>query len=647
MARFQSIHLAPSIELGAPLGFQTDHLQVSLSSGRVSLVKGQEGTLGLFFQGEGSFTYTSRDPYEFPAMAYNLQANTKVALREGENSRFIKEPLREGLFWFSGRAVPVPVGMPGPDLAGAFHSFRRDMARSWSAPLEHTLLLHAANAPGIPMVLAEMKGAQAWVYQLDPVGTQKESLSLLYERLDFPRDLEKPLLLAPISQQPLGWTWKSGHPPPFQTIHLKVDVQASAGNDVIVDATETLVPTRDGQRAFAFNLSTETWTPSGVNLVRRHHRLVSLTDGQGRPIPFDHQRGRLVVVLPEAPPKGAPFILRFRVEGDFLIREGGDNAWQLGVNPWYPQGDHGGLAFRAEARVRVPKPFVPIMGGTVVSRREEGKDQILETRFDQPVPFLVIQAGDFRLTEGKRNGVTVRLWNYAKANSQEQRVIGLAHDIIGFYEKLIGPFPFPELDIIEQNDWGFGQAPAGVVFITREAFNQIHSLANRYFSKGINARFAHEIAHQYWGNQVRWTGQEDQWLSESFAEISGALFVRWAYGPDGNARYKEMENLWRTHAEEVAQRCSIPFANRARHATDPLQAVKTRTYLLYDKGALLLSRIHQEIGDQGFATFLKAFHHNFKWKAGGTQHVPGLLKVLTKKDWDPFFESNFWGTGLP
>ena len=48
-----------------------------------------------------------------------------------------------------------------------------------------------------------------------------------------------------------------------------------------------------------------------------------------------------------------------------------------------------------------------------------------------------------------------------------------------------------------------------------------------------------------------------------------------------------------------------------------------------------------------FETFLKSYVDNFKWKFGSTKDVCGLLSYMTKKDWKPWFEENYWGTGLP
>ena len=81
-----------------------------------------------------------------------------------------------------------------------------------------------------------------------------------------------------------------------------------------------------------------------------------------------------------------------------------------------------------------------------------------------------------------------------------KQLTNLAGSIIQYYQEFLGPFPFPEFNIIEINDFGLGQAPPGTMFITKEAFNPIMAAhSERGGLAGINETFAHEIAHQYWG----------------------------------------------------------------------------------------------------------------------------------------------------
>ena len=69
--------------------------------------------------------------------------------------------------------------------------------------------------------------------------------------------------------------------------------------------------------------------------------------------------------------------------------------------------------------------------------------------------------------------------------------------------------------------------------------------------------------------------------------------------------------------------------------------------LLYAKGPWLLSRLHDEIGDEKFLSFLKSYQKTLRGKCGSTKLAGDLLRVMTGKDYTPFFDANFWGTGMP
>lgn len=69
--------------------------------------------------------------------------------------------------------------------------------------------------------------------------------------------------------------------------------------------------------------------------------------------------------------------------------------------------------------------------------------------------------------------------------------------------------------------------------------------------------------------------------------------------------------------------------------------------LLYAKGPWLLSRLHDEIGDEKFLSFLKSYQKTLRGKCGSTKLAEELLHVMTGKDFTPFFDANFWGTAMP
>jgi len=154
----------------------------------------------------------------------------------------------------------------------------------------------------------------------------------------------------------------------------KVDFElnASGGDDAKLSVVETIVPVGASQSVFDFDLDTVRYVGEGASVGTREERLVSVADEAGRPLSFHHKSNDLLVELPEPAPPDKPVKLRFTIEGNFLIRPGGDNFWELGSRPWFPQTDLAGEYYTLHALVRVKKPFVAFAPGTTVRRAVEG-----------------------------------------------------------------------------------------------------------------------------------------------------------------------------------------------------------------------------------------------------------------------------------
>jgi aminopeptidase N len=181
------------------------------------------------------------------------------------------------------------------------------------------------------------------------------------------------------------------------------------------------------------------------------------------------------------------------------------------------------------------------------------------------------------------------------------------------------------------------------MFITQEAFKPLSGELSQFFSQGINERFAHEIAHQYWGHVVKMPSIEEQWLTESFAEYSAALVIQQLKGKGG---YNALVATWKGNSSGPSKQSSIMLANRLATPNN-LDGFIARTHLVYDKGALLLSKVHKEVGDDVFLTYLRSAQGTFAWKFGSTKRMIELLNHVTKKDYTQFFEEHFYGTAMP
>jgi hypothetical protein len=646
--RFESLRVEPSFADVSDLRLASGHITLVCKSGRASLVRAGDETVGMFFQGSGALEYQSADPVEFPLTLFNVRKATGLTAEKGEKSVTIRDTFTRLLWLAAGRPLPELSGLrAGAILEAALENQREKFDRAVGSPPSHRFALQRLDAPAAPLVVARVDGGKEDLeYVFDGGESRFERLSALRSSDSNDREMRKLLFRTVLSRQLVARDRRDSLPPRFLLTDVAWEVTASDGKDAKISVAETLVPQERRQSVFRFELYNTTYTLVGAGVLQpRTFRVRGVTDENGRKLSFDHRHNELLVELAVPAEPDRPVKVRFEIEGDFLVRPGGDNFWMLGVEPWFPQPEMGEQYYTVHSVVKVPKPFVPFASGKTVSRRTEGNQNVLETRLEQPVQFAVVLAGKYDYEEQTKNGVTIRVATYAMKNSRAMKQLAdLAASIIAYYEEFLGPFPFPEFNILEINDWGFGQAPPGVMFITKEAFNPLGSERNQLFSQGVNERFAHEIAHQYWGHVVKMPSDQEQWLTESFAEYSAALFLKQF---KGKATYNLLVNHWKTRAAFARDAAPIPLANLVSVPNDFVTRFAIRTGLIYDKGAYLLAAIHKELGDDMFLTFLKSYQKSFRWKFGSTKTVAGLLQFLTKKDYSPFFEANYWGTGMP
>src|SRR2546427_214963 len=69
--RFESFRVEPSFAEVSDLRLTSGHLTLVCRSGRASLVRAGDETVGIFFQGSGTLEYQTADPVEFPLTLFN------------------------------------------------------------------------------------------------------------------------------------------------------------------------------------------------------------------------------------------------------------------------------------------------------------------------------------------------------------------------------------------------------------------------------------------------------------------------------------------------------------------------------------------------------------------------------------------------
>lgn len=632
--------LAPAAKVqGLSVGI--GNMTFDLTSGSAAAVTAGNQIVGLYFTGTGKYTYQTAEPVEAGLVALESKKILGRTAEKQGNALTIRADFTELYLLTGGIPLPDLKAGDGGSLDEGFRKHQERFAHARLRPSSHLLIRQRLDRPGSPVAVAEIDANEAAVYIFDTIESKSEELiGFTHSRSMAIRELADAWFPAVVSEQPIGRNRRSFVQPTYLLSDLDYTLSAGDRDTATLSVTETIQPLTTPQIAYRFGLLSNVWDTNGRS---REFHLLSVKDEAGHDLPYHFAKNSLIVGLLQK--ANAPFKIHFEIAGDFLFHPHGDSFWELGTEAWFPQPGLNGQYYTIHSIVKVKQPFTAFAPGDTIARRQEGDYNVVENRLDKPVQFAVVLAGKYGVAEDKHEDITIRVASYAGQNEAAMKQLSnLAYKMIKFYEPWLGPFPFKEFNIIEIHELGFGQAPPATMFITKEAFNPLSSTDNQIFSKGINHRFAHEIAHQYWGHVVKMGSSEEQWITEAFAEYSSSLVIKKL---KGDGAYDSLISTWRANANDVANVAPIPLANRINIPNDRTSFLD-RIFLIYDKGAYILAVLHKQVGDDKFFTFMRSLQGIFAWKYLTTMDIAKVMqKVDDGKDYVPFFEKYYWGTEMP
>lgn len=638
-----------ALTLSGPL--QVGRAEISPAPGtRVRTLLAQGAPCGVVFEGPARLRYRVEDRFSAPVAQRNARKSRDLTLKPAGQGVEMTVDLAGAVVWGWGLGEESGEGTAGgsalPDWAAKLLSGRR------FAPPSHTLL--DAEANGVSGARYALLRGQVtdMLLEVDPRAGH-EDLSLLTKGTDPGTSFREGFWKRDLASQPIGRTWWNRPEADLIAEHEKIAIENPAGEQVRIVSLSRLRAQRQGAAL---------WHPDLVDrlydhLGKVHWVKVLGVRVDGRPADFLHGDDGLLVPLGRALAEKETVEVEVTYEGEMALRPGAHSYWVLGTWPWYPRQDLAGEKATIEISVDTPQGWRPYASGAEVSRTAEGGRNRLSTKLDQPMQFAVVTAGKYQAVEETRAGLTLRAATYAMLKE------GPAREMIsrfflgrGFFESLFDePYPFRDVAMVEINDWGFGQAPPGVLFFTKEFYTApVGSRRVRVFFQDLNARYLHEVAHGWWGNVVKMNSAEESWLSEALSDYTAALAL-WQLRKDrGEYEMKELVKDWVKAANEARPGASL-YLNYRMATLDDIDA-GDHWRLTYAKGPLVIHALRLELqrqkgseqeGDRYFIALLRTFINRSRYGWGTTQGFVETLNQLTGTDWQPWFERYVYGTEVP
>ena len=402
----------------------------------------------------------------------------------------------------------------------------------------------------------------------------------LPDETDAPPDADDPALDPALSEPVEDSVYPDIGDPSVDSLHYDLDLAWTPSDRTLQgDATIELRSTATGdhlQLDLGEALEVHSVTLDGADVDYEHAGKDLVVKA---PVVED-QRYVLEVVYSGIPePTPAPTTRSDFSTSGWTIAPGGE-TWTMqepyGAFTWYPVNDQPSDKAFYDISVTVPSPWVGVANGVMTDQTEHDGLTTTDWHLSKPASSYVVTVatGDYtRTTNTSQSGMEISYWvpsdRPGLASGLESAAAGL-----DWLEALLGPYPFDSLGFL------LVDSRSGM-----ETQTMITLGATDYTTS--TAVLVHEMAHQWYGDEVTPDDWRDVWMNEGMAMY---LQGCWQAEADGRTVDAVMDDYAET--EDEMRAAAGPPA-----AYDPQQFGNGN---IYYGPALMWHELRKQIGDEAF-----------------------------------------------
>ncbi|MFJ5038339.1 M1 family metallopeptidase [Streptomyces parvulus] len=304
----------------------------------------------------------------------------------------------------------------------------------------------------------------------------------------------------------------------------------------------------------------------------------------------------------------------------------------VGSMAWFPGSHHPSDKATYDLAVTVPEGFGVVSNGELGDERTSGGRTTFTWHTAEPMSSHVatVAIGEW---ETDRSTTDAGLPVYTAVDPRQadasRGVLKRIPEVLEWGEENFGPYPF---------------SSAGAIVDRVEDAGYALETQNRPYFPGAPdpVLLVHELAHQWYGNSVSPKTWRDMWLNEGFATYAEWL---WEEDEGGDTAQETFDALYAgTYYDDADAGDSV----WAFPPADPPDAEHISASPVYQRGAMVLHKIRQKVGDDAFLALLRgwaaAHRHGNADTADFTAYVE---KSAPDEDFTVIWDDWLHGDGRP
>ena len=231
---------------------------------------------------------------------------------------------------------------------------------------------------------------------------------------------------------------------------------------------------------------------------------------------------------------------------------------------------------------------------------------------------------------GEVDNIPVSSWVYYQNRDEGFYDYAIAPPILDFFHTHVGPYPFEKLANVQAKTQYGGLENAGAISYFENSVSGNRTIENL---------FAHEIAHQWFGNSATEANWHHLWLSEGFATYFTNLYVEHHHG-----RQDFVELLVKQREQVVKYYHMKPAPVVNASVKDYMKMLNANSY---QKGGWVLHMLREKVGNEKFWAAIQAYYKRYQYSNAYTKDLKDVFEEVTEIELDPFFEQWIFTPGHP
>ncbi|MBI3622399.1 MAG: hypothetical protein HY208_09470 [Nitrospirae bacterium] len=247
----------------------------------------------------------------------------------------------------------------------------------------------------------------------------------------------------------------------------------------------------------------------------------------------------------------------------------------------------------------------------------------------QPTETIDLIAGSYAVTTRQTDGIELSTYLFTEEASLAPVYLDAAADYLARYSRLLGPYPFSKLAVVETAA-PIGAAVPSLVLLGRP-------LIKRHYTQPYG--LGHEIVHAWFGNSVMPDESQGNWTEALTTYVANYYTVEEENG-DAAAR-QQRSRMLRQYAVQAPPEQDYPLMRFLHNDS------QTDAAIGYQKGAFVFHLLRRMMGDEDFFAALRDLTRRYGGKRAGWNDLRLIFEARSGRPLDWFFLQWIVQAGAP